>query len=172
MQSLQEDSSKGYIILGSYSNIEDRLSWHKELSSFIDRKLHENIPVLGICFGHQLMADFYGAKVTLNNGGLSYQGARKVNVGQRSYLFIVAHKYQVTDLPDSFTRLGTSETCKNEIIKHNELPFTGIQAHPEASKHFIKNTLEKCDLSLDEQEDSLHDGIQFIKKFLTDNNIL
>ena len=53
----------GFIILGSASHISEKLKWHKELLDFIIPQIEKNIPTLGICFGHQLIADYYGCEI-------------------------------------------------------------------------------------------------------------
>ncbi|PIK16630.1 hypothetical protein [Halobacteriovorax sp. JY17] len=173
MDSLTCDTSSAYIILGSYSNVEDRLSWQKELAEFTHRKLNEGIPVLGICFGHQLMADYYGAKVTKNSGELPHNGVRKIKIeNEGEATFFVAHNFQVTDLPLYLERLATSKECQNEIIAHTELPFIGVQGHPEASKFFVSSTLKDTLISKDQQELAFKNGLNFIRNFLLKYELL
>ncbi len=173
MDSLSSDSSSAYIILGSYSNVEDRLIWQKELAEFIHIKLTKGIPVLGICFGHQLMADYYGAKVIKNSGGLPHNGVRKIKIGDKEEVtFFVAHSFQVKELPPSLTKLATSSECENEIITHKELPFTGVQGHPEASNFFVTSTLKDTFIPKDQQELAFKDGLNFIRNFLLKHKLL
>lgn len=56
-------SIDGMIILGSASNVTEPLPWHQELGDFAVDLLKKNVPVLGICFGHQLMCHMFGCKV-------------------------------------------------------------------------------------------------------------
>ncbi len=172
MDSLKDDSSSAYIIFGSYSNVVDRLNWQKDLALFIDKKLQEGIPILGICFGHQLMADFYGARVVNNINNESYQGVRKVNTQNKELSLFVAHSYQVEEVPSCFMNLGASSLCTNEIIKHRDLPFTGIQGHPEASQFFLDTTLKGVKMTKLEIELASKDGIEFIESFLKEYSLL
>lgn len=139
-----------FIVLGSASHLSDDLPWHKELAIFLDKKLTENIPVLGICFTHQLMANFYGSKVDFidhseelikesrivefNQNFLRYSKNQKINLPY-------CHSQVIKELSDNFITVASSEKFDYEIIKHKTLPFIGMQAHPEASLNFISNEI-------------------------------
>ncbi len=172
MDSLNEDISNAYIIFGSYSNVEDRLEWQKSLATFINEKLKQGTPVLGICFGHQLMADFYGAKIVRNKNSDEYQGIRKLKFKNKEVTFFVAHSFQVQDLPSSLVTLASTKECSNEIIKHRELPFIGIQGHPEASQYFLDTTLKDTALTNMEVHTASSDGMKFIENFLNEYSLL
>ena len=64
-------------------------------------------------------------------------------------------------MSDAFTSIAKSSKFENEIIKHNELPFIGIQAHPEASNLFLKNTVELNTYS----QDLFTNGQGFLREF-------
>ncbi|WP_417335581.1 type 1 glutamine amidotransferase [Halobacteriovorax marinus] len=173
MDSLKGDDSSAYIVFGSYSNIEDRLEWHKDLAQFLDEKLKSGIPVLGICFGHQLMADYYGSDIERNENSQYFQGVRKVSLeNNRSMSFFVAHNFQIKKIANCFNTLGSSNDCAHEIIQHKEYPFTGIQGHPEASTHFVNDTLKDIHIEQIESRKASLDGITFIKDFLDQYDLL
>lgn len=96
------------------------------------------LPILGICFGHQVIGMLYGAEVTM---GKEDRELRRVEILQTKPLFgkiSADSKFQQDHteeipLPQGFTRLATSSHCFNEAMMHCERPLYGVQFHPETS---------------------------------------
>lgn len=59
---------------------------------------------------------------------LIFKGLNKTEV-----YFTRRHRYYVDKLPENFIKIGESNICPNEIIRHMKKPIYGFQAHPEAS---------------------------------------
>lgn len=109
-----------------------------------------NIPVIGICGGHQALALAFGGKVGPIKGGeddcFSYghnpteRGRHDVHVQQQDPLFlgmgqslnlVQNHYDEVKKLPPGFISLAANELCAYQIIRHPEKPVYGVQAHTE-----------------------------------------
>jgi GMP synthase (glutamine-hydrolysing) len=104
------------------------------------------IPVLGICFGHQLMGILHGAtifrgeKICLMN---------KIHVLKQDVLFeglfpetIMSEDHtEGISLPAGFIHLATSISYTNECMRHPVLPLWGVQFHPEVSNENGKNLI-------------------------------
>ena len=99
---------------------------------------HFNIPILGICLGHQLIAKAYGGEVTTSETE-SYAQV-KININNDENLFKglapemdvwSSHKDEVKTIPDEFEVLASSSLCDVESFKHEEKDVYGIQFHPE-----------------------------------------
>lgn len=95
-------------------------------------------PVLGICFGHQLLSMAFGEKVISTGEMLEgYYMIRKLQDNEifnglgKEFLVMQSHEEQVKDIPYDFIKLADSPNCPVEIIKHNILPIYGVQCHPE-----------------------------------------
>lgn len=96
------------------------------------------IPLLGICFGHQLIGLQYGSMVKKMKEDRVFQD---VEVFDDSPLFYrLPHLIQMqedhcefTTVPHNFKLLASSDTCFNEAMQHNEKPIYGVQFHPESS---------------------------------------
>lgn len=103
-----------------------------------------NTPLLGICFGHQLLCWAFGAEV----GSLPKQVANRfehVRVIQSNEIFAGFKKGQTIPLSENhydyvlkdslnsagFTLLADSVSCEVEAVKHKTKPFYGVQFHPE-----------------------------------------
>jgi GMP synthase (glutamine-hydrolysing) len=95
-------------------------------------------PILGICFGHQVIGMLYGAEISI---GKEDRDLRRVEILQGEPLFAGLsgeeefqedHTEEIT-LPRDFIRLATSSHCFNEAMVHRQLPVYGVQFHPESS---------------------------------------
>jgi GMP synthase (glutamine-hydrolysing) len=138
------------VILGAPESANDDLSYLKEELALIQNAVKNEIPVLGICLGSQLIAKAFGAKV--------YQGKRK-EIGfysdiefdntTKSRLFqgmpspaTVFHWHGDTfDLPDKATRLAHSKDYQNQAIKVGSA--VGVQFHLEVDEPTIRLWLDK-----------------------------
>lgn len=95
-------------------------------------------PVLGICFGHQLLCMAYGEDIKLYDKALEgyYMVHRVVEdevfegLGDR-FVVTQSHLEYIEEVPYDFIKLAESPNCPVEIIKHNILPKYGFQCHPE-----------------------------------------
>lgn len=111
------------------------------------------IPILGICFGHQLMGLYHGGKITRC---LSDRDWQTIELSRPFTLLpqILNSLSQMEDhceaisLPTSFTCIGHSNTCAVEIMKHDVNPWYGVQFHPESSGEsgweLISNFVKLC----------------------------
>ncbi|MBI5051611.1 GMP synthase subunit A [Candidatus Micrarchaeota archaeon] len=95
-------------------------------------------PILGICFGHQLIAHILGGKV--EKGKSAEYGIAKITVDEPDVLFNgvpkefnvwVSHFDEVKEIPSDFIPLAHSSTCRYEGMKHKSRDIYGLQFHPE-----------------------------------------
>jgi GMP synthase (glutamine-hydrolysing) len=102
------------------------------------------IPVLGVCFGHQLMAHAFGAKVVRDRQHVL--GMVRTTVLTRDRLFeglprsimLLESRHEVVkSLPDGFSLLAKSATSGIAAMKHGTRPLYGVQFHPE--RYTIEN---------------------------------
>lgn len=115
---------------------------YEEGAPMLSKEIFEaGIPILGLCYGDQLMAHVLGGKV--ESAEVREYGKTKVKVDTKSPLFKdipeesicwMSHTYQVTKLPEGFKAIASSESCPNGAIANEELKLYGIQFHPEV-KH-------------------------------------
>jgi GMP synthase (glutamine-hydrolysing) len=135
LKSLEPDLPAAIIISGNPTLIQD--TGTAFLEDFEPLK-ELTIPVLGICFGHQVIGLLYGAEVTT---GKEDRDLRQLQILKSNQLFAGLstedsfqedHTEEVS-IPDHFVRLAASSLCSNEAMKHSKLPFFGVQFHPESS---------------------------------------
>lgn len=106
-----------------------------------DPRLFElGIPVLGICYGMQLMCQALGGKV--DSAPAREYGRAECEIVEADGLFTgvprqtqvwMSHGDQVTGIADDFTPLAKTSTCPYAAVKHKRLPFFGLQFHPEVT---------------------------------------
>ena len=144
---VQSNNADAWIITGSPCSVYDAADWMVEIEEEMKNIQSSQIPVLGICFGHQLIARCFGGEVELNPKGWEL-GAYPIQftaVGKRSELFsdmednaIVYESHQdiVTILPENAIELAKNNKG-NQAFKIHE-NFYGVQFHPEFSWEVIK----------------------------------
>jgi anthranilate synthase/aminodeoxychorismate synthase-like glutamine amidotransferase len=120
---------------------------------------HNKLPMLGICLGHQAIAEYFGgeikkgtkpmhgmvSEITCNNDKIFDHVPSKINV-------VRYHSLIVNQLPDSLTCLAKSSESEVMAFKHTSLPIYGLQFHPEAAlteygMEILKNWLKTTKIS-------------------------
>lgn len=95
-------------------------------------------PVLGICLGHQVMAQAYGGEI--GSAGSESYAQIQIDILDEDDIFKglgpqmevwASHKDEVCQLPPEFNLLASSSICQIEAMKHQNKPLYGIQFHPE-----------------------------------------
>ena len=111
-----------------------------EAIAFIKR-LNNPIPTLGVCLGHQAIAESFGAQltnldrvyhglssaITIDTDSLLYRGLETPLVVGRYHSWVVS---DLENLPLEVTARDENGTIMS--FQHNNLPFTGVQYHPES----------------------------------------
>ena len=144
---IRSNNADAWIITGSPCSVYNCEAWMVNLEEEMKNIQSSQIPVLGICFGHQLIAKCFGGEVELNPKGWEL-GAYPVQftaAGKKSQLFLgfkdnaivyESHQDSVTILPENAIELARNNKGNQAFIIHNN--FYGVQFHPEFSWEVIK----------------------------------
>ncbi len=147
------NSIKGIILSGGPLNVYEIKKY-----SFDNKIIENGIPVLGICFGHQILSKLNGGKVKKskhrefglanihkkNNSLLTYNFFKK-----KKFLKVwMSHADQVSKLPKNFKVIASSQNSKFAIVENKSKNFYGVQFHPEVThtengKKLINNFIFK-----------------------------
>lgn len=173
-----------YLITGSNNAAYDNLPWILSLQEWIREAARLQIPLVGICFGHQVIAQALGGQVERFPGGWGV-GIREMEVLDADLLpffpdkkmrLIVNHHDQVTRLPEGAVPLATSDFCRFEGFRIGRHILT-FQGHPEFTvdyeRHLILNHAEDEDDAVKQQaletlETMDHQG-KTVAEFLLDS---
>ena len=99
----------------------------------------KNKPILGICYGHEFLIEYYKGylyKMNFRAQGLSFVQIVKNNqlIKKSKILVYKGHSYAGGILPDCFEDLANSSDCEYEMVQHKTHPHFGVQFHPEMTK--------------------------------------
>ena len=106
-------------------------------SKIIKHAVSEKKPLLGICYGAEILAITLGG--TIKKSDKHVRGEETVVVENKNEIcdgemgVTESHKYEISQLGPEIHSLASSKSCKYEIVKHNSLNIFGTQFHPEMS---------------------------------------
>ena len=130
----------GWLITGSRFGAYEDHTWIPPLEDFIRKAYAEHVPVVGICFGHQIIAQAMGGKVEKYQGGWSV-GPTEYDFGDQTYTLNAWHQDQVTRKPDSAQVLAGTDFCQNAALLYDDRMFT-VQPHPEFRREFMEGLIK------------------------------
>ena len=133
-----DHSIKGLILSGGPLNV-----YQINKYSFDKRIIEKQIPILGICFGHQILSKLNGGKVKQSKYrefGLANIYKKKESILIKNFFnnkkinkVWMSHADQVSKLPKYFNVIASSQNSKYAIIENRSKKFYGVQFHPEVT---------------------------------------
>lgn len=135
------DEADGWLITGSRHGVYDDLPMIGGGEAFIRAAYARSRPLVGICFGHQLVAQALGGMVEKFEGGWAVGPTRYQIEGQQVTLN-AWHQDQVILPPESATPLGGNDFCRYGALRYGDRAYT-LQAHPEFDPVFMADMIEK-----------------------------
>ncbi len=132
------DEVDAYLITGSKSGVYENKPWIAPLMAFVCEVHRRHKKLVGICFGHQLVAQALGGKVEKSSKGWGmglhthHFGRTPAwhDQGERDLQILVSHQDQVLELADGSEVLAGSDFCENAVIRVGDHILT-FQGHPE-----------------------------------------
>ncbi|MBN1157725.1 glutamine-hydrolyzing GMP synthase [Candidatus Woesearchaeota archaeon] len=145
------EGSSGIILSGGPSSVYEKDSPQPDKNLFKLKK-----PILGLCYGHQLMAFHLGGKV--RQGTTKEYGFAELMIKVSKGIFSglkkkeqvwMSHGDEVVGLPDGFNAIGSTDDCKIAAMADEKRNYFGFQFHPEVTHtpngmKMLKNFINIC----------------------------
>lgn len=150
--SLEPDISS-IIITGSDAMVSDRRSWSVATEKWLRSVAHKGIPILGICYGHQLLAQALGGTVDYHPDGKEYgevdialnrEGEKDPLLGVLPSKFsgYAVHSQTIIKLPPKARVLANNTFEASHAVRFSEKVW-GVQFHPEFNGEITKIHIEE-----------------------------
>ena len=155
-----------WITTGSRYSVNDDEPWIHHLERFVREVAKEEVPFVGVCFGHQLIAKALGGKVVKSHRGWGV-GAKEVIVREDlelgpSFTVLTSHQDQIDSLPPGAEILGWNEHCPVSMLGVGD-NMIGIQGHPEFDSAYSKALMQSRRGSLIPEE-TVDDGMSSLDR--------
>jgi GMP synthase-like glutamine amidotransferase len=139
---------EAYIVTGSPAGVYDDLPWIPPLISFL-QSAKGTAKLVGVCFGHQVMAEAFGGRVTKSDRGWGV-GLHRYDVVEAapwmdpvpSFAIPVSHQDQIVSQPPPSRILAASPFTPFAMLAYEDQPAISFQCHPEFEPGFAEALIE------------------------------
>ena len=129
------------VITGSWSMVTDRLAWSERTADWIREAMTIDMPLFGVCYGHQLMADALGGEVDYLNSDIEIgcktielspaaAGDALLSAWPQQFAVHLTHRQTVTRVPDGAQVLASSDQDPHQVLRYGKNALS-TQFHPE-----------------------------------------
>lgn len=136
----------GVVITGSRSSVYDDEEWIDRTSAWVREAIDAGLPCLGVCWGHQLLAEVLGGAVEpMGEYELGYRSIERVGESpllagiDRAFLAFESHSDEVRSLPADATVIAEND-CSIQGFQHGRV--YGVQFHPEYDRRTARHVTE------------------------------
>ncbi len=134
------DAYDAWVVSGSEMGVYDSPAWMAPTRAFLGEIRTAGKPVLGICFGHQLMADTFGGMA--EKAGTGYvAGTRRVGWGEQQFDAYFLHQDQVRTVPPGAEVLASAAHCPIAALAY-DFPALSVQFHPEYERGYVEAVID------------------------------
>lgn len=134
------DAADGWLITGSRHGAYEQHAWIPPLETLIRSASDRSIPLVGICFGHQIVAQALGGRVEKSSRGWGVGRMDYEWSGHGTVTLNAWHQDQVTQVPASARVLAQSAFCPAAALTYGDTILT-IQAHPEFDRAYVEQLI-------------------------------
>lgn len=134
------EDADGWLISGSKHGAYEDHPFIAPLEDLIRQIMRSDRPLVGICFGHQIIAQAMGGTVEKFAGGWAV-GSNSYQIAGAPYQLNAWHQDQVTNAPEGAQTLGANDFCTHAVLHYAGRALT-IQPHPEFGEKAIEGLLD------------------------------
>lgn len=140
------------IVSGSKTSCLDSSDWVKILIEFVQNAVNYEIPLLGVCYGHQILARAFGGDNAVGKSKTPEIGWVKVTQTEKNpileglpknFYTFQSHVEEVVELPIQFVSTASSDRCQIQAYYMKDKPAFGVQFHPERNAQEGQMTIDK-----------------------------
>jgi len=135
------------LLTGSEASILEPRPWFAAEAELIRDAVNRDVPILGSCFGHQMLVRALSGPEYLRRSDPPEVGWARIEMTGTDELFdglpnpwstFVYHFDEAADPPEPWRKLGRTRYCDTHVLRYSDSPIWGIQAHPEISSRKAK----------------------------------
>lgn len=130
----------GWLVTGSRHGAYEDHAFIPPLEDFIRQIFAAGVPLVGVCFGHQIIAQAMGGRVERFEKGWSV-GPTDYDFGGEKVTLNAWHRDQVVQRPPGAEVVGCNDFCENAALLYGQKAFT-VQAHPEFRDEFVDGLMK------------------------------
>ena len=142
------EDNDAYIVTGSSAGVYEDHDWIPPLKAFL-RQAKGKTKLVGICFGHQIMAEAFGGRVEKSEKGWGV-GLHRYEVRDQapwmdpvpSFAIPVSHQDQIVEQPPSSRIVAASPFTSFGMLAYDDQPAISFQCHPEFTHGFAQALIE------------------------------
>lgn len=142
------EDEEAYIVTGSPASVYDAFEWIAELTAFL-REAKGKAKLVGICFGHQVMAEAFGGRVEKADRGWGI-GLHRYDVREPvewmdpvpSFAIPVSHQDQIVEQPPQTRIVAASPFTPFGVLAYEDQPTISFQCHPEFDPAYAEALIE------------------------------
>jgi GMP synthase-like glutamine amidotransferase len=142
------DAYAAFLVTGSPAGVYDNLPWMEPLKAFL-RAAKGKAKLVGVCFGHQIMAEAFGGRVEKSERGwgvglqtLAVCGSAPFLGSERTVSIPASHQDQIVLQPPASRVLAASPFSPYGVLAYDDQPALSMQFHPEFSPDFARALIE------------------------------
>ena len=135
-------AADGWLISGSKHGAYDDIPFIAPLEALIRDASAAGVPTVGICFGHQVIAQALGGKVEKFKGGWGLGRTQYRFRGAGTLALNAWHQDQVTRAPEGAVTISATDFCAHAALVYPDHAALSVQPHPEFSSDVVRNLYE------------------------------